>query len=63
MNLEKVEAGPVAGPDLRSPVLANCSEHSHLAELRKRHLSEVFDLPGDTALVLAELAFGLEGAR
>jgi len=39
------------------------AEHSHLSELRKRHLSEVFDLPGDVASVLAELAFGLEGAR
>ena len=63
---EAVKAGPAvaAGSDLRIGILAeNTSENSHLDELRKRFLSEIFDLPPCTATVVAELAFGSEGSR
>lgn len=57
MTLENVKAGPVAGTDLRNPVLANCSETS-LDALRAQYLAEIFSLSASTASVLAELAFG-----
>lgn len=36
---------------------ANTPEYA-LADLRKQYLAEVFALPSDTALLIAELAFG-----
>lgn len=52
------KAGPVAGTDLRKSDLAINSEHIRLEAIRASYLSEVFGLPADTALIVAELAFG-----
>ncbi|MBP1297579.1 hypothetical protein [Bradyrhizobium elkanii] len=57
MVSKKKKAGAVAGTDLRITVLANSSENS-LDALRAQYLAEIFALPPDTALVVAELAFG-----
>jgi hypothetical protein len=57
MTHKAVKAGPVAGTDLRNSVLANSSENS-LYTLRAQHLASIFKLPANTAIVVAELAFG-----
>lgn len=62
MTLKTEKAGPVAGTDLRKSDLAINSEHIRLDALRRNYLAEVFHVPPDTAVVLAELAFG-ESAR
>jgi hypothetical protein len=58
MASETVKAGAVAGTDLRNSDLAINSEHIRLEKLRVQYLAEVFSVPEDTALTIAELAFG-----
>jgi len=57
MTQKAEKAGAVVGTDLRNSVLANCSENT-LDALRAQYLAEVFALPADTAVTIAELAFG-----
>jgi hypothetical protein len=62
MAFKAEKAGPVAtGTDLRNTDLAISSENS-LDALRAQYLAEIFALPADTAVTIAELAFG-EGER
>ncbi|MCP1969918.1 MULTISPECIES: hypothetical protein [Bradyrhizobium] len=57
MIQETEKAGAVAGTDLRKTVLANSSEDS-LRARRAQYLSEIFAMPADTAVTIADLAFG-----
>lgn len=57
MMLKAEKAGARGSTDLRKAVLANSSE-DNLRARRAQYLSEIFAMPADTAVTLADLAFG-----
>ena len=57
MTLKAEKAGARGSTDLRKSVLANSSEDI-LRTRRAQYLAEIFAMPADTAVTLADLAFG-----
>lgn len=57
MALKAEKAGARGSTDLRKSVLANSSE-DNLRARRAQYLSEIFAMPADTAVTIADLAFG-----